>query len=124
MRQRMRRAVFGLLLAVLIAWVAVFFTPAVGRAAPGPWDIELGQEYSLAAAPAPYLLARYNWRLADIRIIDSQLWLLPEAGVFLSPLSGYGRVQFLLDTPLFTVGAEGRAGDGTTRARLFVRFGL
>lgn len=123
MKKRMRRAAFGLLLAVLTALVAVFFAPVVSRAAPGSWDFELGQEYSLASPPAPYALARYNWQVADIRIIDSQLWLLPEAGVFLSTLSGYGRLQLLLDTPAFTLGAEGRAGEQAW-ARVFLRFGL
>lgn len=123
MRRRLRRTAFGLLLAVLFAFVAVFFAPVVARAAPGAWDIEIGQEFTLTSAPSPYLLARYNWRLADIRVIDSQVWLLPEAGIFLSPLSGYGRLQLLLDTPAFTLGAEGRAGDDT-RARIFLRFNL
>lgn len=123
MRQRTRRAAIGLLVAVILAFVAVFFAPVVARAAPGAWDFEVGQEYRLAAAPAPYLLARYNWRVADIRVIDSQVWLLPEAGVFLSPPAGYARLQLLLDTPIATLGAEGRAGDGA-RVRVFLRFGL
>lgn len=122
MRSRLRRAAIGLLLAVLIAWAAVFFAPVVARAA--PWGFEVGQEYSLAAPPAPYALVRYNWRVADISIIDSQVWILPEAGIYLtSPASAYGRVQALFDTPIATLGAEARAGDGT-RGRLFVRFNL
>lgn len=123
MKKRMRKAAFGLLLAVLTALIAVFFAPVVVRAAPGAWDIEIGQEFTLAGPPSPYLLARYNLKLADVQIIDSEVWLLPEAGVFLSPLSGYGRLQLLFDTPVATLGAEGRAGD-ETRARLFVRFNL
>lgn len=86
-----------------------------------PIDFEIGQQ--LYPAPAYYGLARINYQLGDIKIIDSQLWFLPEVGVFFSsPPKGYVRGQILLDTPLFTVGADVRYPE--TYGRVFVRFSL
>ncbi len=114
-----RERTLGLLFTVIFFIISLVFVTEFVRAA--GWDIELGQEFTLTSQPALYVLARYNYKLADVRIIDSQLWLLPEAGiVFGAPAQGYIQLQALFDTPLVTLGAEARAG-GVARGRLFAR---
>lgn len=116
---------------LIVAILIVLLAAAPVAAA---WDFEAGREFSLNHPSDWYLMARYNWKLADISSMNSQVWLLPEAGIFwASPPMGYGKIQLLFDTPVFTTGIDARmtgadsaGGRGSLDGygRIFIRFGL
>ena len=106
------------------------------------WDFEVGRAYQvvkvglpdeMAASPgAWYVMARYNVP-ATSEVLGAQLWLLPEAGVWIpdgAPYYGYARLQLLLDQSYGTLFVDARArlglwpsGTGAGEVRFGLRFG-
>ena len=100
------------------------------------WDVEAGREFALTpdgTQQAWYAFARYNLPLTS-EVLGAQLWLLPEAGVWVpegEPYHGYARLQLLLDQTYGTLFVDARMGSppgpywpgGQALVRIGVRFG-
>ena len=94
-------------------------------------DLEVGREFS--PSNSWYLLARKSWQVGHLDLLgySPDLWLLPEAGIFVGQNLGFqGRLQVLLDSEMLTLGADlgefDPDGDGVFegRFRLFLRVGF
>jgi hypothetical protein len=107
-----------MMFSIVAVLVGLFFVGALTTRA--AWDFEVGRQYA-AGGSGPYALVRYSRLLMDVTALDSQLWIVPEAG-FVAPADWYGRGQILFDTPLATLGLDRKGGE-QTYTRLFVRFG-
>lgn len=103
----------------------VALTLSASSFAQPPLDFEVGQTYILNGASYPYALARVNIAIGP-EILKSQLFLLPELGVFFKDETSYWlRVQAVLDGPTNTLFAEGQTSPMLgTQARIGVRFSL
>lgn len=105
----------------------VFTTLSLGAVsfAQLPLDFEIGQTFVAGGGQYPYALARANIALGP-EILQSQLFLLPELGVFFENETSYWlRVQAVLDGPTNTLFADLQTSPMLgTQARVGVRFSL
>ena len=113
---------------VLVALV-VFATLGAAQA----WDFEAGREIALTEVGQEqswYFKVRYNLPLSS-EVLGTQLWALPEFGVWVpdqAPYHGYVRLQFLVDQTFGALFTDIRAGypAGPDRHQVYalLRFGI